>query len=71
MPPQVAAVLTTAGYDVVNAALAIRPMHVQNILRAPGAAGPPQTPGPLRSYTSPDEIRGAVDYVPLADQWVF
>ena len=24
-----------------------------------------------RSYTSPDEARGATRYVPLADQWVF
>ena len=65
---RVAFVLGAAGYDVANPAFALRPRHVQRVLFANGTA-------PLRkearSYTSPDEARGATRYVPHADQWVF
>ena len=66
----VAAVLQKAGYDVVAPSLALRPMHVQDIFREPGGA-PADGGRPLKSYTSPDEIRGATAYVSIADQWVF
>ena len=65
---RVAFVLGAAGYDVANPAFALRPRHVQRVLFANGTAHPPKT---ARSYTSPDEARGATRYVPLADQWVF
>ena len=66
---RVAFVLGAAGYDVANPAFALRPRHVQRVFFvANGTASPPKT---ARSYTSPDEARGATRYVPLADQWVF
>ena len=66
---RVAFVLGAAGYDVANPAFALRPRHVQRVFFFANGTTPPQKAA--RSYTSPDEARGATRYVPLADQWVF
>lgn len=61
----VAALLEGAGYSL-SSPIALGPRHVQGVA---GAAG--RAPAGIRSYTGPEEIRGATRYVPLDDGWLF